>query len=248
MENQMNEQQLVADSPPSLGWFGRVGNIFWEPRKVFEELNLKPSWILPWILISIFSLIALQLTWTQNMEAQMEKMRKQPGMTEEQMESIEEKMGDPQGWGINRIIATTMVPLGTLVAMVVVAAAFYFMGSVIGGGNSTFKKNLAISCYSSLVALPSSIVNAILINLKGSADISLSPVLFMPLSLSDTFTYSFLSHFEFFAIWSFILASIGFSVIYKFSAAKSYLSVGVLWVVWMLLASALSNLFGGFIM
>ena len=155
-------------------------------------------------------------------------------------------MGDPEAWGINRIIAVVGTPVGILIAFAVVAAVFYFAGSVIGGGNATFKQNLAVYSHASLIGVPASAIGSVLVQIKESVDISLSPALFLSADLSDTFFYDLISHFDFFTVWTFILASIGYSVIYKFSTVKSYLSVGILWLIWIAISESAKSVFGGF--
>ncbi|MBD3233639.1 MAG: hypothetical protein GF315_07930 [candidate division Zixibacteria bacterium] len=242
----MDSIETKSPSESDMGNAKKMLNIFFEPTSVFEQLKIKPNWFLPWLVLILVSLITMQVTWQQTMEAQMERVRDRPGITEEQIEEIEKQMGDTEGWGVNRIVATVFAPIAILVAFLVVAGALYFMGSVLGGGNATYKQNLAIYSYSSLIGCLGAIVNAILVNIKGTLEISLAPTLFLPASMSESFIYNFLGHFEFFTIWIYILVSIGFSIIYDFSRAKSFISVGVLWLIWILITTALSNIFGGF--
>ncbi len=244
MENEANITAENGNQKP-MGTLARMINIFWEPSKVFEYIKSKPSWVAPWILISVFAMIGLQLTWSINIKSQLEKIRNTPGITVEQMQTIEDKMGDPNSWSINRTLATVGAPIGILVVFVVVAAALYFTGSVIGGGNSTFKHNLAAYSHASLIGILGTIVTVFLVKIKGTLDISLSPAIFLPASMYKSFIYNFLNHFEFFTIWAYILTSIGFATIYGFSKAKAYISVGVLWLIWILLTSALTNTFSG---
>ncbi|MBD3168691.1 MAG: hypothetical protein GF307_04355 [candidate division Zixibacteria bacterium] len=241
----MEYSNEIVEQKPRYSALSRVFNVLWEPAEVFKDIKIKPSWILPWILLSVISILSAQVSWKYIVEHQIDQLRDRPGMTEEQFERVQEQMGDSEGWSTNRIMAIVFTPIGIIIAMLVVAGVLYLTGSVIGGGNANFKENLGVYSHAAVVGIVGAIVNTVLVQARGAFDISLSPELFMPLSMEDTFIYGFLSHFEFFAIWTFVLTSIGFSEIYKFSRTKSYISVGILWLIWIVISEVFSNMFGG---
>jgi hypothetical protein len=241
MENNKPATVTPAMSAPARFW-----NIFWDPKAVFESLAAKPSWIMPWILLTVVSIASAQFTWKYIMEDQLERLASRPGMTEEQMDQAERMIGDPEGWGTQRIIAVVMTPVGILISFVVVAGVLYLVGAVIGGGSSTYKQNLAVFSHASLVGVLGAIVGTILVSIRHSVDVNLSLALFLPPETAESFIYKFFSKIEFFSVWIYIVTSIGISIVNRFSAAKAFISVGALWLIWILLSVSLQNLFGGF--
>ncbi|MCP4631602.1 MAG: YIP1 family protein [candidate division Zixibacteria bacterium] len=243
MESNSDKKDLSEE----MNAISKITTIFWEPRRVFNSINLKPTWLIPWILLAVIATTTSQLTREITFNENIEKIKNLPGMTEEQFEQFNESMGEPGEWNISRVLSIGTVPILILIIFIVSAGALYFTGSVIGGGNSSFKHMLSVYSHAALVGVPGAIVGYFLINLKGTIDVGLSPTLFLPMEMSENLIYKFLGHFDFFTVWTFILVSIGYSVIYKFSSAKSFLSVGALWLVWIVIAEVFQNIFGGFI-
>jgi len=121
----------------------------------------------------------------------------------------------------------------------------YFVFSILLGGNSSFKRVLGVYSYSSLIAIPSAIVTVPLAFAKETSKISLSPALLLSAEKAETFLGSFLSQFGFFALWQYILVSVGLSLVYKFSKGRSFVTLGILWLVASVLIALFSNIFKG---
>jgi hypothetical protein len=123
---------------------------------------------------------------------------------------------------------------------------FYFVGSVLLGGDSTFKKNFSVWIWASCISFLGAIIRLPLILIKKSAQVSLSPALFLPGEKLGTPLYAFFANFDFFTIWHIVVFAIGFSIIYKFSRAKAFMAVGFVWAVWIAISTIFASVFSRF--
>ncbi len=238
------EQSVPAVQPEekSMGGASKVLNIFFEPKKVFESLKIKPTWVIPFLIVALLGIGFFYYTFPFIMHQQVERIQENERIPDEQKEQIIEKMTEkdhPPLWQL------AFAPIGSLVALVVVAAVLFFVFNVLLGGDSTFRKVFSVYCYSSLIAIPSMIVKFPLIMIKGSLNVQTSLALLLSANAKDTFLYSVLSGFDIFSFWQVILVSMGLGVMYKYTTKKAFTAVFVLWVIWIVAKSGLSTLFGG---
>lgn len=235
----LNQDQLEIKP---MGGVAKVFNIFLEPRKVFESLKIKPTWLVPFLIIAILGIGFFYYTYPFIMNQQVERIRDNDKIPEEQKQTIIEKMTEkahPPVWQL------AFAPIGAMVALVVVSAILFFVFNVLLGGDSTFRRVFSVYCYSGLVAIPSMIVKFPLIMMKKDVGIQTSLALLLSADSKDTFLYSVFSSFDIFTIWEVILVSLGMGILYKYSAKKSFTVVLILWFVWILAKSTLSSVFGG---
>jgi len=239
MEDVRNDQNLVNDSVQPLGFMGRLVNIFTNPTKTYESINVAPSWILPMVLMVIITVIITLFTYPIAIETQLETFRNNPNIVPEQMEAIENQItGESQKW----------ISLGAIIVImpivfVIITAIFYLVGSVFLGGDTTFKKLLSAFTWASLISILGMIVKLPLVFAKSNPNISLSPALILPSGMMDSTFYKVVSKLDFFSIWYLAVFAIGFSILYKFSRTKSYVAVFGLWVLWIVV----STVAGGFL-
>jgi hypothetical protein len=97
----------------------------------------------------------------------------------------------------------------------------YFGGNILMGGETSFKKVLSVSCWSSMVAIPALILKTPLMLLKKSAQIHTSLAALMPAGSEENFLFKILTHTDIFTIWQICLLSIGLAVVYRFSTRKA---------------------------
>jgi hypothetical protein len=240
-----NDQAVVAgEAGPVLGFWSRLGNIFANPRKTFEAVDQKPTWLVPLLILIILAILSTQLMFDEIVKEQMEKARNNPNITSEQLAQQEEMFAD------NPLIWRVVFSIGSLFAFSVwflaLAGIFYFVGSVILGGDSSFKRLLSVVCWSGCILILSTIVTVPLMMAKGNMNVSLSLALLLPAEAIDTRLYTLLSKFDFFMIWFIAVFATGFGIVYKFTTAKAYTAVGILWAIWIALSVALSGVFKQF--
>jgi hypothetical protein len=220
----------------------KVFNVFFEPRKVFESLNFKPTWIVPVIIVALLAVSFFYFTFPYIMDQQVQRIRDNENIPEQAKENIIERI---EGQTQPPIWQLAIAPVGVLVSFIVVAAVLFFIFNVLLGGDSTFRRVFSTYCYSSLVAIPASIVKFPLVMVKGDVNVQTSLALILSPDKQGSFIYSVLSSFDIFTVWQVLLLSIGLGVMYKFTTKKALVAVIVLWIIWILLKSGLSSAFGG---
>jgi len=225
-----------------MGGASKIINTFFEPRKVFESLKIKPTWLVPFIIAALLGIGFFYYTYPFIMAQQVEKIQENERIPEEQKERIIERMTErdhPPIWQLS------FAPIGTLLSFVVVAAALFFVFNVLLGGDSNYRRVLSVYSYSSLIAIPAMIVKFPLIMMKENLNVQTSLALLLSPNTKDSFVYKVFSSFDIFTIWQVILVSMGLGEMYKYGTKKAFTAVFILWVIWILLKSGLSSVFGG---
>jgi hypothetical protein len=232
----------VPQEEKTMGGASKVVSIFFEPKKVFESLKIKPTWLVPFIIVILLGMVYYYYAYPIIMSEQVAKIQANEKIPEEQKQAIIEKMGGgehPPVWQLG------ITPIGGLIYLVIASAVLFFVFNVLLGGDSTFRKVFSVYCYSALVGIPATIVKLPLTLVKKSTDVQTSLAILLSPDAKGSFLYNILSSFDIFVIWQVILISIGLAVVYKFTPKKSYTTVFVLWIVYVFLKSGLSSLFGG---
>jgi hypothetical protein len=239
MEQPVSTDQL-EEKP--MGGASKVLNIFFEPKRVFQSLKIKPTWLIPFIVVALLGMGFYYYSYPFIMKQQVERIQDNDKIPEKQKEQIIERMTEkdhPPIWQL------ALAPVGSLIALVVVAAVLFFVFNVILGGDSSFRRVFSVYCYSSLIAIPSMIVKFPLIMIKENINVQTSLALILSANAKDTFLYNVLSSFDIFTIWQVILVSLGLGVMYKYTTQKSFTAVFILWIIWILAKSTFSSVFGG---
>lgn len=239
MEEPQNQQPQTGEIAP--GFWAKFGNIFASPTRTFEALDKKPSWIVPLLILIILAAVINQLSFPVIIDAQMERFRSNPDISAAQLEAIEQQISG--NLGRQRIFMLVGQIIVTPIIFLIISGIFYLIGNILLGGDATYKKILSIFCWSSLILALSSIIRTPLIIMKQNMNVSLSPAMLLPGDALGTKLYALLSKFDFFTIWFLIVFAIGFALIYRFSKAKAFVTIGITWGVWV----ALSVIFSDFL-
>ncbi|MGB7062636.1 MAG: Yip1 family protein [Candidatus Zixiibacteriota bacterium] len=234
--------QTYQPEEKTMGGLSKVVNIFFEPRKVFESLKIKPTWLVPVIIVAVLGMGFFYYTFPYIMKEQVQNIRDNDRIPEEHKERIIERMTEAEHPPIWQM---AIAPAGTLVYVVIVAAVLFFVFNVLMGGDSGFRRVFSVFCYSSLVAIPSMIVKFPLVMMKGNVNVQTSLGLLLSPDAKGSFLHSVLSSFDIFNVWQVILVSMGLGVLYKFSTKKAFTTVVILWIIWILAKSGFSSILGG---
>lgn len=228
-------------SQREMGTFEKIYNLFFAPRKTFESIDRKPAWLTPMVIVVVvvllFTIVVMPIMIPQQMEKQRAKMEEK-GMSAEQIDKAME-MGEKFG----RILGPISAGVGTVIYLLAISGLFLFVGNIILGGKSSFKKLLSVVCYTSLIGSLNSIILLPIILSKENMDVHFSLAAFMSSDTTETFLYQFLKNIDLFWIWQIIVAGIGIAVIYKFSTKKSITMVASLYVIYMVISLALTAIF-----
>ena len=209
------------DNQAPMSFIQRLINIFVAPARVFQELAIRPTWVVPLVVISLYVplLQTIAFSSARGQEALRQEMMKDPRtskMTPEQMETY---------LGISRYI----VPGTTLVALPVLtfaaAGVVYFVFSIILGGEATYRQALSAWTHTGLIGLLGGAVQIGLVIVKGSLSANTSLAAFLPFLEENTFPYRLLQVFDFFLIWQLAVLSIGMGIMSKVGTKKAAISL-----------------------
>jgi len=234
----------VPQEEKTMGGASKVVNLFFEPARVFESLKVKPTWLVPFIIVALLGMGFYYFAYPMIIAEQIAKIEANERIPADQKEIIIERMREsehPPIWQLG------ISPAGMLIYFAVASAVLFFVFNVLLGGDSTFRRVFSVYCYSGLVGIPATIVKLPLTLVKKTADVQTSLALLLSPDVKESFLYKILSSFDIFVIWQVILVSIGIGVLYKYTTKKAFTAVCVLWIIWIFLKSGLSSLFGGMV-
>jgi hypothetical protein len=223
----------------------RIIGVFASPKETFKDLDRRPTWLVPFIIVVIMATVMQLLLHDIGIQDQMARMEASGRLTAEQLETQQGRMAGPTGY-----IGLVFAPIVMLVVYSVLAGLLLFSGNTIAGGSSTFKKMFSLVTWSSLVGLASMAASTALVISKGtSIGATISPAAFLTAPTAEappTVLFRLLSKIDPFTIWQLGLWVVGISVMYKFTVKKSLIVVGSLWAVWIVLSVALGGVFSKF--
>jgi len=216
---------------PGLSAPARIINAFIAPRKTFEYLQRKPSWLAPWLVTSVFSLIVAVVAVQKLDMAQMVRQ----GIEHSPMAQrrLEQATPEQRERGIALQATITKVsfyifPVFLLIGGLIVSAVLMGVFNFGFGTEISFRHALAVTFY----ALLPGIIGAVLltISLLVSSDpnsidfasgnpVATSPAFFMDWS-ANKFLYSIASAVDVIRIWQIILLGLGFATMSSSSRRK----------------------------
>jgi hypothetical protein len=140
-------------------------------------------------------------------------------------------------YGARRYLSIfVFAPLGLAVLYLVASALFLFVGNIVLGGKAKYVQVLSVFSYTFLILMITGLVLKLPFMLSNqSIDFNTSFSLFLPVAAKDTSIYRLLSAFDIFTLWFLAVFAIGFSIIYRFSQLKAFLSVFITWFIWVIL-------------
>ncbi|MCG8605274.1 YIP1 family protein [bacterium] len=216
--------------------FGRIIGVFTSPGKTFSSIDVKPGWIVP-VLVSVvvsvvFMSLAGDIVVKAQMETQIEGMEDQ-GMTAEQIEQAV-TIGTYFGYGMSVVLP--------FLAVIVVSAVFMFVGNVILGGKTDFKKLMSVTAHSWLTLSLGALLTLPLVLSKQNAYVNFSLASLMDDKGASTFLYQLLFRVDVFAIWCIAVYAIGLGTIYKMKTQKMATAIVVVYLLYTLGVAGLTSL------
>ena len=238
-------QEQAAISP-----FGRIIGVFFSPKPTFEDIVRKPSWLLPVILLTIFSIavsfsINQRINWREFIGQQMEKNPQAAQLSAEQKEQRMEagaKFTAPFTYAIGL--------LGPICAVLIVGVVMWGAYNLLGGANTNFLTSLAITSHAFLTGLVSSVLFILILYLKpyGTADLE-NPVAanvaaFLPED-SAKWLVALCKSVDIFTFWTLILLAIGFAATNpkKLKGGKAFSIAFSVWAAYVVLRTGWAFIF-----
>ncbi len=224
-----------------MGPIGRIVGIFTSPRDTFKSIDQKPTWLVPFIIVVVVSILIQFLVMDIGIKDRI-ALEEARGTSEEQIEAIRTYADGPLVY-----LGVVMTPVGVLLFWAIFAGILLFGGNMVMGGETKFKKVFSVVAWSSLIGLVGNLLKTLLIMSKGTSQgvvTSLAILLPTPELAQKTILYRILEKFDLFLIWELILWIIGLAVINRFTTKKSATLVISLWVIYAVLTIALAGVLG----
>ena len=223
----INEKSEESSSADGMTPIQKMVGMLLSPSKTFEQIKLKPDWLIPMIFI-LFATLTVQLVSkpyffnSREYEKLIEDTIEKTDMDREAVESMMQKQ-----MGI-------MMPVGGLVItpiiILVFAGIFFFGGNIILGGTTDFRTMFSLSVYVGVIGSIGLLLKLPLIIAKGSTDILTNLAILMPVDMDDTILYKLLNMVDVVLIWQTVLLAMGFVVIYEWQQKKANILVIGVWV------------------
>ena len=215
----------VAEGLPTLSEASRILNTFVAPSKTMADLRRKANWLIPWLLMSIFSIsfvfaMERRIGWDLIVRTQIEKSSN--GEAFDRLSPAEKQQRLDSGIRITKY-SSYLIPLLSLLWFASLAAALVAVFRFAVGANITYGRTLAIVVYGSLPSLVErllAIVTMCFADPEGfdvKNPIASGPAQWIGLATGGAFAahrflYSLLSVFDLFTLWMVLLIAIGISV------------------------------------
>lgn len=205
-----------AQSQPAIGPFGRIIGVFFSPKPTFEDIVRTPTWVLPIVLLTIFSIavcfaINQRVNWREFMSQQIEKSPQAASLSAEQKEQRIEA-----GAKFSPIFTYVVGVVGPILGTLIVGLVMWGAYNLLGGANTNFSTSFAITSHAFLTGLVSSVLFLLILYLKpyGTVDLE-NPVAanvaaFLPDDAAK-WLVTLGKSIDIFTIWTLILLAIGFA-------------------------------------
>lgn len=224
--------------PPQMSEVASVGSVFFEPGTVFEDMRRKPRFLLAGLIvlvaISIFQVVFIEkIGYKEIVKSRIESSSRTRDLDKAQKAQIIEQQGGDTikyiTYGATPVIVAVMFLIGGLI--------YWGMSSAMGGSGK-FLGGLSVWVYSSLPpAIVFTLANLLVLFLKSADDIDIAnsqsglvkanPSFFIDATAHPVLT-ALLGAIDLFAIWGWVLASIGLQKVFKLSSGSSWAVVLIL--------------------
>jgi hypothetical protein len=222
----------------------RLGGVFFEPKKTFEDINRKPSWFGIFLILCALVLVSMYVLQTRmDHETYMRKALQMNAFTrnlpEEQVQKI---VTQPQG-AFQRYSQYVFAPVGVLLTYLVTAGVLLLIFVLLGAA-ITFKKSLAVAIWG--MAPPGIVVTLLgilFMYVKDPETLDLNPAQNIASNLGMLVSSkehpalsSLLSSLDLFSFWTIFLLATGYVAISdrKLTMGKAVAAIVAMWAIWVL--------------
>jgi hypothetical protein len=234
-----------ASGEPEMSTPETLTGVFFEPSRTFEALRARPRFLVAGLILLALACVVTLVLYTRVDMGQFIRDRIERAPNADQ---VTEQQKDMQV-RVGKMIGAVFIPLSVPIA-IAAGAALYLLGVIAFGGSITYKKALAVWCYSWIPPSVFSALIAILVLFLKSPD-SIVPerlVATNPGALlgeeSSRVLVAFLSQFDLLRFYGLFLAALGLRKVGKISSGQAWGVVLSLWVLGLLLAVGSAAIFG----
>jgi hypothetical protein len=241
----------TAPEPAGMSAFSRLTGVFFEPKKTFEDIARRPTFLVPLALVIVFGIgffvaFSQRVGWEKTIREKIESSSQTQQLSAEQKAqqiAIGEKFAPLIGYG-GVILGTPIMDLA--VAGILLGIAAGMMSAPI-----TFKQVFAAVCWSYVVTCISMALAVVVMFLKNPEDFDLNNPLMFNLgalfepNMPSKFIHSLASSIDLFPIWVMFLMATGLKAAggKRFSFGSGLSAVVLPWAVFVLGRAAMAAIF-----
>lgn len=216
--------QTAAPEPVGMGAFSRLIGVFFEPKKTFEDIAGRPTFLLPLIVMIIFgvaasAVIAQRIDFGKVIRDKMEsnsRVQQMPAEQREQQIQMWTKMAP--------IIGYVGGVVGPIFRSLVVAAVLMLVAVAMMSAPVKFKQMFSLTCYAWVPSIFYFVLLTVVVYLKPPDEfnvdnpLAFNPAAFLDPTTTSKFVYSLATAFDLFSFWYIFLLATGI----KAAAGKKY--------------------------
>ena len=268
------DRELPPQEPARLGLLQRLVGIVFSPGETFEDVNRKPTWLAPLLIIFISTLAfsafveyRIRPDWDALFTRMVEKRLGKPmkDLKPEEAEPINRQIEVQKKFAKTDLATASgvMIALAKIaifcVIYFIIPTGIFVLGLMFMQAQTTFKKILSVVLWSGVAtSLISYLVTVVAIMIRdpeslrdfdARAGIIPSNLAAVLPEGSSSIVSSIAGSIDIFTIWFLILVSIGFSYIAgrkKYPTARTAKMVFGFWIIWVFVKAAFAAIgFGG---
>ncbi|MDR3748598.1 MAG: YIP1 family protein [Acidobacteriota bacterium] len=236
--------------PSPLSQAERVVDTFLAPGKTFTDIRRSASWWLPWLLTAI---VGWAMVYVVDKKIGIEKVvENQMAMSPKQAAKLDQLPPDQRAAQMetvvkfNRVIAYAF-PFISLVIAAVIAGVLLGTFNFGLGAELKFKHCMAVTLYSWLPGVIKALIAILAVSIGGGEGFTFQNPVASNLSglvdPSSHFLYALATSLDLFALWSLVLAGIGYSCLTKVKRGTCMGVVFSWWAVVVLAGAGIGALF-----
>ncbi|MBD3224296.1 MAG: hypothetical protein GF313_06165 [Caldithrix sp.] len=240
----MNEREPVnpESKPTEMPFWAMVVGIFTNPAAVFGHIKTKPNWLLPFAIIVLVAGLFTYSTSAQQKQMQKEFINNTTMIPESMKADYLEEL-ETQTYVEEKVYPILGVAVKSILEILLIAAVLMFLGNFVFAGELKFKDNMALYAWSGLISSLALLVKLPVVLSKDTMLVFTSLAVFADSSDMQSFSFQILNAIDVFVIWKLIVMAIGFSIMYKLSRAKGYVSMFSIYAVYVLITAGISQVF-----
>jgi len=229
---------------------GRIVGVLFSPKSTFEDIARKPSWLLPLVVTTILSLVAVavlnqRMNWPEYIRDQIDKSPRAAQLTPEQKDKQIEISTK-----ITSYILWTAGALGPAIAALLIGGILLGAYNLLAGAGVRFAQAFAILVHSGLIGLVQVPLFVLVVLLKqpGTLDpnnvVATNVAAFLPEG-APKYLEAAGKNLDIFVLWSTFLIATGFAAASpkKLKGAKSYSIAYGLLALWIVMRMAWAFIF-----
>ncbi|HEY8420593.1 MAG TPA: Yip1 family protein [Thermoclostridium sp.] len=236
-ENYQLGEELV---PEKMNIFQRIGNLIFNPKKLFSYTARKPTILFPVVILCILSLVT-QLLLMEQYQGTYTDLFYNATKTAGGEISVDQAENMAKWFAIGTVASTPVI----LVITWLITTLILYLVFRLAGCEKGLKKYFSMVAYISIISVLGQLLHSIYVYFTGESILTAQVTSLASLISSETvgsFLYGIAKNIEVFNIWTYILYGVGFVYTGGAKKQRAYIITAVLFVIVTLVTAGSSNL------